>query len=196
MTRQSKRAVAERQGQVFYDVLGRSPIGPIYLAAGRRGLLAVGLATDERSFVKRVARLSGEVPVRSAPRLRQAKGQMRDYLSGKRKAFRLALDLSATPSFQRAVLEATQGVRRGSVVTYGELAARLGHPKAGRAVGQALAHNPLPVVIPCHRVVSRAGELRGYMGDRIGLKARLLAVEGVRVQGKRCLARPGGAKDR
>jgi methylated-DNA-[protein]-cysteine S-methyltransferase len=112
---------------------------------------------------------------------------MQEYLSGKRESFDLALDLRGMTSFQRSVLEAARRIPRGTVLTYGDLAARLGRPNAGRAVGQALAHNPLPVLIPCHRVVSQEGELRGYLGDRIGLKARLLALEGVAVKENRCL---------
>jgi methylated-DNA-[protein]-cysteine S-methyltransferase len=177
----------EETDSVFYDVLRRSPLGPVYLAAGPRGLVAVGLATDERSFVRRGGRAVGKAPVRSADELREARRQMQEYLSGKRESFDLALDLRGMTSFQRSVLEAARRIPRGTVLTYGDLAARLGRPNAGRAVGQALAHNPLPVLIPCHRVVSQEGELRGYLGERISLKARLLTLEGVPVEGSRCL---------
>jgi methylated-DNA-[protein]-cysteine S-methyltransferase len=188
MTRGRMRAGdVARSSEVFYDKLDSSPLGTVYLAAGRRGLVAVGLATDERSFVRRVARASGQTPIRSATNLREAKRQMGEYLSGKRISFSLPVDLRGATPFQRAVLDATRRIRRGKVLTYGGLATRLHRPHAGRAVGQALAHNPLPVLIPCHRVVSREGELRGYLGDRIGLKAKLLALEGVPVKGNRCL---------
>ncbi|MCX6071905.1 MAG: methylated-DNA--[protein]-cysteine S-methyltransferase [Chloroflexi bacterium] len=172
---------------MFYDVLSRSPLGVVYLAAGPRGLVAVGLTTDERSFVRRVACAAGKAPVRSAAKLREPRRQMQEYLGGKRESFDLALDLRGATPFQREVLEAVRRIPRGTVLTYGTLAARLGRPNAGRAVGQALAHNPLPVLIPCHRVVSQEGELRGYLGDRIGLKARLLALEGVPMHGNCCL---------
>jgi len=125
--------------------------------------------------------------VRSPERLRSARRQMQEYLSGKRTAFHLKMDLSGATPFQRSVLEAARRIARGGVLSYGDLAARVGRPRAGRAVGQALAHNPLPVLIPCHRVVSQHGELRGYLGDRIGLKARLLALERVPMRGSRCL---------
>jgi methylated-DNA-[protein]-cysteine S-methyltransferase len=181
---------------VFYDVVPKSPIGRIYLAAGRHGLVVVGLATDEQSFARRVKRVAGVVPVRSSDRLRVARRQIREYLSGRRRSLDLAIDLGAAAPFQRAVLEAARRIPRGTVLTYGDLAARLHRPKAGRAVGQALAHNPLPVVIPCHRVVSGDGGLRGYLGDRIGLKAKLLALEGVLVQGGRCVVRRRGGRGR
>lgn len=187
------RAHAET-GDVFYDKLDRSPLGTVYLAAGPRGLVAVGLATDQRSFVRRVQGSVGKTPVRSAAMLREARRQMEEYLSGRRKSFDLALDARNATPFQGSVLQAARRIPRGAVLTYGELAARLGRPNAGRAVGQALAHNPLPILIPCHRVVSRGGELRGYLGDRIGLKARLLILEGVAVKGNRCVmsGRPCG----
>jgi methylated-DNA-[protein]-cysteine S-methyltransferase len=177
----------EETDNVFYDVLSRSPLGPVYLAAGPRGLMAVGLATNEHNFVGRVGRAVGAAPVRSADELREARRQMQEYLSGKRESFDLVLDLRGATPFQRSVLLAVRRIPRGRVLTYGELATRLHRPHAGRAVGQVLAHNPLPVLIPCHRVVSQEGELRGYLGDRIGLKARLLALEGVAVKENRCL---------
>lgn len=186
-----RRRLREPQAEVFYDVIGRSPVGPVYLAAGERGLVAVGLAADERSFVRRLTRSTGTVPVRSPERLRDAHRQLRDYLSGKRASLDLRIDLRGTTPFQRSVLEAARQIPRGTVLSYGDLAVRLRRPHAGRAVGQALAHNPLPILIPCHRVVSQGGELRGYLGDRVGLKARLLALEGVPMRGNRCLALSG-----
>jgi O-6-methylguanine DNA methyltransferase len=184
------------EAKVFYDVLGRSPLGPVYLAAGESGLIAVGLATDERSFARRVTRTSGTTPVRSAARLHEARRQMQEYLSGTRTSFDLKIDLRGTTPFQRSVLEAARRIPRGAVLTYGDLAVGLGRPNASRAVGQALAHNPLPVLIPCHRVVSQTGRLRGYLGDRIGLKARLLTLEGVPVQGDHCQIRGPMGGDR
>jgi methylated-DNA-[protein]-cysteine S-methyltransferase len=189
-------SVRTETGGVFYDVLRPSPLGTVYLAAGPRGLVAVGLATDERNFVRGVARGVGKAPVRSADELREARRQVQGYLSGKRESFDLALDLRGATPFQRSVLLAARRIPRGRVLTYGELATRLHRPHAGRAVGQALAHNPLPVLIPCHRVVSQGGELRGYLGDRIGLKARLLTLEGVPVQGDHCQIRGPMGGDR
>jgi methylated-DNA-[protein]-cysteine S-methyltransferase len=185
--RKRGRASEAAGARVFYDVVPRSPIGQVYLASGRRGLVAVGLVTDERSFTRRVTRAAGAVPVRSPERMRVACRQMREYLSGKRASLNLAIDLNSATPFQRSVLEAVRRIPRGTVLTYGDLAARLHRPNAGRAVGQALARNPLPVVIPCHRVVSQDGGLRGYLGDRIGLKAKLLALDGVPVRGTRCV---------
>ena len=184
------------EAKVFYDVLGRSPLGTVYMAAGESGLIAIGLATDERSFARRVTRTSGTTPVRSAARLHEARRQMQEYLSGTRTSFDLKIDLRGTTPFQRSVLEAARRIPRGAVLTYGDLAVGLGRPNASRAVGQALANNPLPVLIPCHRVVSQTGRLRGYLGDRIGLKAKLLALEGVALSGTRYLMPATRGEDR
>jgi len=181
-----RAALRAQAPQVYYDVLPRSTLGAVYLAAGPDGLLAVGLATNEPGFVRRVARRTGAMPVRSTERLRHARQQVDEYLRGKRSAMQIDVDLSQVTPFQRAVLEAARRIPRGTVITYGEMAARLRRPRAGRAVGQALAHNPVPILVPCHRVVSSGGELRGYLGDRIGLKARLLKLEGVPMLGNRC----------
>ena len=81
--------------------------------------------------------------------------------------------------FARQVLAATAKVDFGHVSTYGQIAKRIGRPTASRSVGAALGSNPIPIVVPCHRIVGVGGDLVGYAGDRIGLKERLLAVEGV-----------------
>jgi O-6-methylguanine DNA methyltransferase len=85
----------------------------------------------------------------------------------------------ARSPFERAVLEATAAVPYGAVASYTGIAGQLGKPAAVRAVAQALRHNPLPIVVPCHRIVGSRGELVGYAGNRVGLKERLLGLEGV-----------------
>src|SRR5438445_486453 len=99
---------------------------------------------------------------------------------GRRTRLEWPLDLRfARSDFERAVLQATSAVPYGAVSSYTGIAGELGKPSAVRAVAQALRHNPVPIVIPCHRIVGVSGDLVGYAGDRIGLKERLLAVEGV-----------------
>jgi len=175
----------EQAAPLYYDVLPDSLLGTVYLAAGARGLVAVGLATDETRFVRRIAKQHGRRPVRSPLHLQEARRQVQAYLRGERRALQVEVDLSSVTPFQRAVLEAARRIPRGSVVSYGEVARRLQRPRAGRAVGQALAHNPVPILIPCHRVVSSGGRLQGYLGDRTGLKAKLLKLEGVPMAGDR-----------
>ncbi|NIL95766.1 MAG: methylated-DNA--[protein]-cysteine S-methyltransferase, partial [Planctomycetales bacterium] len=100
------------------------------------------------------------------------------YLEGSRLTFDLPLDLRRVTDFQRQVLQAAAGVPRGQVTTYGEIARQIGKPNAARAVGQALGRNPVPIVIPCHRVIAADGSLRGYSGGGgIRSKAKLLQLE-------------------
>lgn len=99
------------------------------------------------------------------------------YLGGERVTFDDNIDLSALTDFQRAVLEAARWIPYGEVRSYGWLACRVGNPQAARAVGQALARNPVPIVVPCHRVIGGDGGLTGFSGG-LELKRRLLEIEG------------------
>ncbi|MCX6093211.1 MAG: methylated-DNA--[protein]-cysteine S-methyltransferase [Candidatus Bipolaricaulota bacterium] len=102
-------------------------------------------------------------------------GQVRDYLRGDRRTFDLPLDLRGTP-FQESVWRAMAKIPYGDTTTYGALAAGIGRPQAARAVGQAVGANPVPIVVPCHRVVGTSGSLTGF-GGGLPLKERLLALE-------------------
>jgi O-6-methylguanine DNA methyltransferase len=108
----------------------------------------------------------------------RARRELAEYLSGRRAFFSVPVDLGALPPFQRRVLEAAGRIGFGQVVTYTALARHLGHPRAARAVGAALARNPVPLVVPCHRVLRRDGGLGGYLFG-LGVKARLLGMERV-----------------
>ena len=117
----------------------------------------------------------------ASPVLRQASRELAEYFAGERRAFEVPLDLSGWPPFTRKILEELCKVPYGETLTYGELAARAGSPRAARAVGQAMAANPLPIIIPCHRVLASNGTLGGYSGrEGVKTKARLLELEGVR----------------
>ena len=98
--------------------------------------------------------------------------QIKDYLNGERTNFEIPIDLSSLTNFQRQVLLATLQIPRGQIVTYGEIARRIGNPKSMRAVGQALGRNPIPIVIPCHRVIASNGSLGGYSGGG-GLETKI-----------------------
>lgn len=115
------------------------------------------------------------------PLLRAAREALQDYFAGERRDFDLPLAPAGT-DFQRAVWEALRAIPYGGTRTYGEIAAAVGRPKAVRAVGQANHVNPLPIFIPCHRVVGKGGALTGYAGG-LDLKRALLALE----SGKECL---------
>jgi len=175
----STAAPAHASAEVWYDVLARSAIGPVFVGVTARGLRAVRFGLSERQFVEALRRETHARPVRSAARAGAAARQMGEYLAGRRTAFDLPVDLSAMTDFQQQVLQAACRIPRGQVLTYSELARQIGRPKAARAVGQALGSNPVPIVVPCHRVLAADGSLRGYSGGGgIATKERLLRLEG------------------
>jgi methylated-DNA-[protein]-cysteine S-methyltransferase len=168
--------------EVFYDLLPSSPIGPVLVAVNARGVLAVGFGITERAFVAAIHRKMGVAANRSSQKAAVAIRQLREYLTGKRLAFDLPVDLSLQTDFQQQVLFAAREIPRGEIATYTDIARRIGRPKAARAVGQVLRQNPVPIVIPCHRVLAADGSLRGYLGGGTKLKAQLLKLEGVRLK--------------
>lgn len=118
--------------------------------------------------------------------LRDAQQQLQEYLNGQRKEFTLPLDWQQINGFQKEVLEIACEIPFGEVRTYGQIAAAVAKPKASRAVGAALARNPLPILIPCHRVVAASGHLTGYLGEKgIHTKKFLLELEGHCIVGEK-----------
>ncbi|WP_077798706.1 methylated-DNA--[protein]-cysteine S-methyltransferase [Streptomyces sp. JHA26] len=169
--------------QVVWAVVD-TDIGPLLLAATGDGLVNVVFhATDtvrDRALERLASRL-GTRPVEApgSPLPAEAIRQVRAYFAGDRQDFDLPLDWSLTSGFNRQVLrELATGVPYGSVVGYGDLAERVGLPRAAQAVGAAMGANPLPVVVPCHRVVGSDGGIGGF-GGGLDTKRRLLALEGV-----------------
>ncbi|MFC9509690.1 methylated-DNA--[protein]-cysteine S-methyltransferase [Streptomyces sp. NPDC057002] len=159
-------------------------IGPLLLAATREGLVSVVFhATDavRDRAVERLASRLGTEPVEApgSPLLAEAIRQVGAYFAGERRDFDLPLDWSLISGFNREVLrELASGVPYGTVVGYGDLAGRVGQPGAAQAVGMAMGANPLPVVVPCHRVVESGGGIGGF-GGGLETKRKLLALEGV-----------------
>jgi len=156
-----------------------TPIGPLMLAATPAGLVKVHFHADrpERVVAAIAARLELE-PVRVA-RIDPAQEQLEAYFKGDLTVFTVPLDWSLSSGFNRAVLELLYArVRFGAVVGYGDLATWVGEPGASRAVGVAMGSNPLPVIVPCHRVVNSNGDLGGF-GGGLETKRHLLAHEGV-----------------
>jgi len=153
--------------------------GRFWLAASPRGLCRVAFPNEEQaSFRAWLERWCGDGEVHEGPQafVGAAIEQLRSYFSGELKTFDLTLDLRATP-FQRQVLHHVAAIPYGQTRSYGQLAAALGKPNASRAVGAANAANPLPLFIPCHRVVGSGGQLTGF-GGGVALKRRLLRLEG------------------
>ncbi|GLF98576.1 methylated-DNA--[protein]-cysteine S-methyltransferase [Streptomyces yaizuensis] len=157
-------------------------IGPLLLAATGEGLVSVVFHADPAIRDQAVARLAdrlGATPVADgAGLLAEPIRRLAAYFRGELREFDLPLDWTLTGGFNREVLKELTAVPYGAVVGYGDLAARVGQPGAAQAVGAAMGANPLPVVVPCHRVVEAGGALGGFSGGR-ETKRRLLALEGV-----------------
>jgi methylated-DNA-[protein]-cysteine S-methyltransferase len=171
-----ERAAAEGILDVAYD-LTDSPVGELLVAATERGLCRISFDPEPERTIEELAKTHGVRVLRSSSALQQPRRQLDEYFGGSRRDFDLRVDLAALPSFQQAVLAELQRVPYGATDTYGGLAARIGRPRAARAVGGALNRNPVPIVVPCHRVVGSSGSLVGYAGG-LERKERLLALEG------------------
>lgn len=177
---QLRASLAAQAGPpMYYDLVPDTPLGPLWIAVGAQGLLAIEYESSEDSLRAYLLKLGGQ-PVRASQPVAAAAQQVRLYLLGDTQAVNLAVDLSHLTPFQQRVLQETRNVPRGQVRTYMQIANRIGNPKAVRAVGQALRHNPIPIVVPCHRVVASDGSLGGYGGKlRDARKLSLLKLEGV-----------------
>lgn len=156
-----------------------SPFGAMRVAASGAGLVALSWQDkSDDAFVAGLERRYSSTPVvRDADRLAPAEEQLMEYFGRRRPRFDLLVDLTALGDFQRAVLAAASGLDFGEAVTYTEIARRIGRPKASRAVGNALGRNPIPIIVPCHRVIRTDGTLGGYTGG-LRYKRTLLDIEG------------------
>ena len=157
-----------------------SPVGTLFLAASRRGLLEVGYHADDfDEYVEEIARRVSPRVMRAPGRLDDVRRQLEEYFAGRRRRFEVPVDWSlARAGFGRRVLRATAGIPYGDTLTYRDVARRAGNVAAVRAAGNALGANPVPIVVPCHRVVRTGGALGGY-GGGVERKRFLLDLEGV-----------------
>jgi methylated-DNA-[protein]-cysteine S-methyltransferase len=157
-------------------VVEDSPVGPLLLAATPRGLVRIGFGGEEGVLDDLAAAVSPRV-VHLPSRLDGVRRQLDEYFAGSRHAFDLDLDRRLSHGYRRQVLEALSAVPYGETVSYKDLAERTGNPRASRAVGTAMATNPIPIVVPCHRVLRTGGALGGY-GGGVATKVWLLRLEG------------------
>jgi methylated-DNA-[protein]-cysteine S-methyltransferase len=158
-----------------------SPLGRILVGRSEQGVAVVQYLPARGGLPEHVRRLLGEDAVEDRAATEALRVELLEYLEGRRARLDWPLDLRRMRSdFQRRVLEATAALPYGAITSYAGIAARIGAPSAVRPVAQALRWNPLPIVIPCHRVIGNSGTLTGYAGRQVSLKQRLLAVEGVK----------------
>jgi methylated-DNA-[protein]-cysteine S-methyltransferase len=170
------RDAADSEGlvDVAYD-LTDSPVGELLVATTDRGLCRIAYRPDDA-----LDELAGDFGVRVLRVPRRVDGirrELDEYFEGQRQEFDLRLDLTPVADFHRRALDELALVPYGQVTTYGALAAKVGRPKAARAIGGAMNRNPIPIVLPCHRVVGAGGSLVGYAGG-LERKELLLRLEG------------------
>lgn len=171
-------ARARREGlvKVGYDVMD-SPLGPLWIAVGPRGVLAIHYgASPDAHGLARISRTYGPAVLPDRRSCDRVFSELDQYFARRRRSFDLAVDLTPLTPFQRRVLAATALVPYGELTTYRQVARRAGNEQASRAAGAAVGTNPIPIVIPCHRVVASDGSLGGYSGG-LSAKRRLLALE-------------------
>lgn len=171
------RASAEGLADVSYAIVD-SPFGTLLAATTQQGLVKLAFPEEDTDGV--LERLSLRISpriVESAPALDPVRRELEQYFDGARRDFELALDWSLIGPFAQRVLRATYAIPYGSVLTYTDVATQAGSPRGSRAAGNALGSNPIPIVIPCHRVLRSGGALGGY-GGGLDRKRHLLALEG------------------
>src|SRR5215207_9738593 len=180
MTRLRDQLVAAAEADRLLDIAYRtvdSPVGTLLLAATDQGLVRVAYEQQDHDHVLQgLSELISPRILRAPRRLDQVARQLAEYFAGERRDFVLPLDFRLSHGFRRAVLGHLGLINYGHTESYAEVAAATGHARAVRAVGTACATNPLPVVVPCHRVLRSDGKLGGYAGG-LEVKAALLSLE-------------------
>ena len=168
-------AAASGLVDVSYDVAD-TPIGPLLLAVTERGLCRISFDPEPERETEQLARLFG-VRVLKAPRkVDRVRRELEEYFEGRRREFDLPIDLRGREGFSREILDRLVRVPYGEVTTYKSLAVEAGNPRAARAVGTIMNRNPIPIVLPCHRVIGSSGSLVGY-GGGLDRKRLLLDLE-------------------
>ncbi|MEW6661384.1 MAG: methylated-DNA--[protein]-cysteine S-methyltransferase [Bacillota bacterium] len=162
--------------RIGYDVY-HSPIGPIYVVVDEHGVRKVAMTEEEWQGCQLEL---GDIR-RDSELCQESVRQMEEYFQRKRREFHLPLAIQGT-AFRKEVWEVLRSIPYGEVRSYAAIAAAVGKPKGSRAVGQANRNNPLPIFIPCHRVIGKDGSLVGYAGTRTEIKAALLRLEGLSLE--------------
>jgi methylated-DNA-[protein]-cysteine S-methyltransferase len=165
--------------KIYLGELNNTPLGDLRIAVSALGLVAVEWVDSQPELSRYLLRLQATVEPNQKMIQPYAK-ELTEYLKVKRRSFTIAIDWSTLKPFQRNTLRAVFSIPYGETRTYAEIAAQIGHPNAYRAVGRANATNPMPLVIPCHRVIGKDGKLHGYGGgEGLPTKEWLLKMERV-----------------
>jgi len=164
---------------IYLGKLKNTPLGDIWVAVSENGLVAVEWNKDKSVLDAYLTRRLKFPAILDPQRVTRALLELNEYLRGRRTSFTFPIDWSLLRPFQREVLQLVYAIPYGETRTYSEIAREMGRPRAARAVGRANATNPMPLVIPCHRVIGADGKLHGYGGGE-GLKTKewLLRLEG------------------
>jgi methylated-DNA-[protein]-cysteine S-methyltransferase len=160
---------------VAFDVAD-TPVGPLFVAVTERGLCRISYDPEPDRETETIARTFGVRVLRAPREIDGVRRELDEYFEGTRRDFDLPLDLRGREGFSRLILERLAKVPYGEVTTYKTLAVEAGNPRAARAVGTIMNRNPIPIVLPCHRVVGSNGSLVGY-GGGLDRKRQLLDLE-------------------
>jgi methylated-DNA-[protein]-cysteine S-methyltransferase len=173
------RAAAASAGllDVAFDVLPETPVGPLLVGVTDRGVCRISFDADPEHQLETLARQFGPRVLRSSKPVERVRRELDEYFAGRRQHFDVEPDLRPVAAYHRRVLAELANVEYGHTTTYGALAALTGNPRAARAVGTVMNRNPVPIVLPCHRVVGASGSLTGY-GGGLDRKEWLLRLEG------------------
>jgi methylated-DNA-[protein]-cysteine S-methyltransferase len=173
------RAAAAATGllDAAYDIVTDTPLGDLLVGVTDRGLCRIHFDPEPERELEALARQFGSRVLRSTRPVERVKLQLDEYFAGTRRAFDVEWDARPLPAFNQRVLAQLAHVEYGTTTTYGKLAAASGNPRAARAVGTVMNRNPIPIVLPCHRVVGANGKLVGYAGG-LERKEQLLRLEG------------------
>ena len=180
----AKRFVAEADAAGLIDVAYTtvdSPFGQLFVAATPKGLVRLAYPGERDPVEELATRISPRV-LEAPARLDEVRRELDEYFEGERRRFDFSIDWRLISGFATRVLRATAKVPYGRLITYREVARRAGSPNAYRAAGNALGSNPIPIVVPCHRIVREGGGLGGYTGG-LDRKELLLRLEGAREEG-------------
>jgi len=170
-------AAAAKLLDVAFDVITDTPVGPLLVGVTDHGVCRISYDPDSEHHLESLAKQFGPRVLRSPKPIDEVRRELDEYFAGRRRHFDLEPDLRGLSGYNQKVLTELARVDYGHTTTYGALAALTGNPRAARAVGTIMNRNPIPIVLPCHRVVGASGSLTGYAGG-LDRKEQLLRLEG------------------